>query len=100
MQTASYARLCNRLPGKRFIHHETVSMADYGRRKGKEAVVDRMLRWLPHYIGRYGDFTDETCRYWTMCRFLQNELGLSLADINRIGREQAERLKIAVQNVA
>ena len=46
LQTASYVRLCNTLPGQRFIHHETISMEEYGRRKGKEALVDQMLKMV------------------------------------------------------
>lgn len=96
LQTASYAKFCDNLLGQRFIHHETISMEDYSAQKGKGVLVDQMLKWIPHYIKRYGDFTDRIADYWTMCRFLQNELGMTLAEINELGQEQAKKIKIAV----
>ena len=92
MQTASYDNLCKKLPGKRFIHHETISMEEYSKKVGKEQMVDQMLEWLPKYINRFGPFTDKISDYWTICRFLKNELGLSLAQINNIGSKQAQEI--------
>lgn len=88
LQTKSYRSLCDSLPGKVFIDHESLGMEEYVKRHGQEALVEEMLSWLPEYVQRFGDFDEDIAGYWTACRFLQTEMGMSLDEINALAREQ------------
>ena len=86
-ETREYQGLCSRLPGGRFLHHSAITLDEYVQRSNRSAVVCELLEWIPVYVRTFGDFTPEAAEYWVICRFLRAELGLSLDDINRIGRE-------------
>lgn len=91
VETQSYRRLCDALPGGLFLHHESIGLEDYAGRSSKGAVTAQFLEWIPRYIARYGKFTEEVADYWTICAFLRNELGMTLDQINELGmREIAE----------
>lgn len=91
MQTKFYADLCSRMPGRRFIHHESVSLEDYAERHGRDHVIRQMLDWLPNYYLHFGAFTEATAPLWTIVRFLQAEMGLSLESVNTLAKSEAER---------
>ncbi|GAA1869823.1 hypothetical protein [Asanoa iriomotensis] len=89
VQTRSYAQLCERLPGKAFVHHESLKLSAYAETVGRSAAVREFVAWIPRYVGRFGDFTEERAQYWRVCTFLRVELGLSLREINEMGRRMA-----------
>ncbi|RDI48977.1 hypothetical protein [Nocardia mexicana] len=86
LQTREYTDLCeNRLPGGRFIHHRSISYADYGREQpSRETMIEQSLRWIPLYCARFGGFDADGARWWTMVRFLHDEMGYSLSDISAL----------------
>ncbi|SDM05806.1 hypothetical protein SAMN04488074_11622 [Lentzea albidocapillata subsp. violacea] len=85
VETGSYRRLCDALPGRRFINHESIGLEDYAGRSTKAVVSAQFLEWIPKYISRYGRFTEEVANHWTICQFLRTELGMSLDEINEMG---------------
>ncbi|MFC9433291.1 hypothetical protein [Nocardia sp. NPDC057030] len=91
LQTREYAELCeNRLPGGHFIHHRSISYDAYGQRQpSREAMIEQFLRWIPLYCARFGEFDAEGGRWWTMVRFLHEEMGHSLAEISALAPADA-----------
>jgi hypothetical protein len=85
-QRLLYAQLCKDLPGGKFIHHESLDLSDYAASVGHTEAVREFLDWIPRYVGRFGDFTEERAQYWRVCDFLRTEVGLSLDQINQLGR--------------
>ncbi|WP_049797306.1 hypothetical protein [Kribbella flavida] len=58
-ETRDYQQLCAELPTGRFLHHAGITLSEYA--------VDR-------------------ARHWVICTFLREELGMTLAEINQLGR--------------
>ncbi|WP_280264405.1 hypothetical protein [Nocardia wallacei] len=86
LQTREYTDLCeSRLPGGHFIHHRSISYADYGREQpSRETMIEQSLRWIPLYCTRFGGFDADGARWWTMVRFLHEEMGYSLDEISAL----------------
>jgi|GEM_PF-2857234 len=87
VQTQSYHLLCAGLPGGKYLHHESITPAAYSERVGGNEFAAEFLRWVPDYVQSFGDFTPERARHWTVISFLTSEVGMSLAEINALGRE-------------
>ncbi|MEY9928548.1 hypothetical protein ABH926_003187 [Catenulispora sp. GP43] len=85
LQTPDYAALCEALPGRRFIHHRSLSFREYTQMRSQEEIVDEFLGWIPEYVGRFGPFTAERAQYWSFCEFLMTARGITLDQINHIG---------------
>lgn len=88
LQTKFYQELCASLPGHRFIHHESIGLNGYAEIVGPGASVAKFLEWLPKYAELFGEFTKETAKYWVIVQFLQNELNMSLDEINQLGKRE------------
>lgn len=89
VQTSPYAELCEGLPGRMFIHHESIGMDEYASRVGAREAVRQFLEWIPDYTSRFGSFTQEAARHWSVVQFLQSELGMTLDQVNALVHEQA-----------
>lgn len=85
VQTRLYSAFCQTLPGKRFVNHESVAFEEYADRIGRDEAVAQFLSWIPDYVSTYGEFTPETAADWAVVRFLVEDLGLSLHDVNSLG---------------
>lgn len=94
LQTKEYEKLCMSLPGKKFIHHQTSSLEEYIQNKEPSEVIRNMLEWLPYYFYYFGVFTLERAKYWTIVKFLIEEVGLTLNEINKISKEEADKIFI------
>ncbi|WP_167381556.1 hypothetical protein [Microbacterium oxydans] len=93
LQTMSYEHLCSELPGKQFLHHESISPSGYYERVGDREFVREFIQWIPDYVQNFGPFTARSAALWTVANFLETEMGMSLSEINRFGRdEEAEVL--------
>ncbi|WP_448389279.1 hypothetical protein [Microbacterium aurum] len=91
LQTASYAELCRALPGAKFINHESISPRGYFNRVGDREFVRELVQWIPDYVHNFGPFTARSASFWTVADFLENEIGMSLEQINNFGEtEQPE----------
>jgi hypothetical protein len=85
LQTRAYEALCQDLPGKKFVHHQTISLIEYTQQQAdRHEVVKAMLDWIPRYRKYFGDFTEETAHYWLIVDFLIKNYGLTLDQINKI----------------
>lgn len=90
LQTREYRRLCEVcLPGAFFIEHRSLPYASYQQASPREQRVKEALGWLPLYHDVFGPFDAQALRYWTMARFLQDEMGMSLAEIAALCTETA-----------
>ncbi len=89
LQTREYRQLCEeRLPGRFFIHHRSLPYEDYQQRQpSREQMLEEALRWLPLYREEFGPFDESALPHWTMVRFLNQHLGLSLDDIAALEEE-------------
>ncbi|ADB33574.1 hypothetical protein Kfla_4554 [Kribbella flavida DSM 17836] len=85
-ETRDYQELCAALPTGRFLHHSGITLSEYAVLHDRRAVVSEMLAWIPTYVSRFGEFTPNRARHWVICTFLQEELGMTLAEINQLGR--------------
>ncbi|GAA3150636.1 hypothetical protein GCM10010466_47220 [Planomonospora alba] len=89
LQTKFYQQLCSSRSGRRFIHHESIGLNGYANIMGKGTSVKKFLEWLPKYVSHFGEFTERTAPHWVIVQFLMNELGMTLQEINEIGRREA-----------
>lgn len=89
LQTREYRELCEeRLPGRFFIHHRSLPYEDYQQgQPSREQALEEALCWLPLYRGEFGPFDEGALPHWTMVRFLNQHLGLSLDDIAALEAE-------------
>lgn len=87
VQTRDYELFCFSLPGKKFIHHNSGEFADFSQGKNKKEVIAHLLSWIPLYYFHFGEFTKESAMHWMIVKYLQDELKLSLFEINRIGKD-------------
>lgn len=85
VQTRFYFDLCEHLPGRRYIHHFTLSLHEYAEGKDRRTVVRELIDWIPAYVRRFGPFTEDRARYWSVCAFLTDEIGLTLQQVNELG---------------
>lgn len=85
LQTSSYRQLCASLPGKKFLDHESIDPLSYNERVGDAAFVREWVQWIPDYVQSFGPFTAEVAQDWNVVRFLQDELAMSLEQINEFG---------------
>lgn len=95
LQTREYRELCEeRLPGRFFIHHRSLPYEDYQQgQPSREKALGEALRWLPLYREEFGPFDKDALPHWTMVRFLNEHVGLSLDDIAALeAEEQGEQL--------
>ncbi|MEV4340985.1 hypothetical protein [Streptomyces sp. NPDC049590] len=82
LQTHEYQELCEqRLPGRRFIHHRSISYGAYQEAPGRATAAEEALRWIPLYTAAFGPFDEDAVPHWTIVRFLRDELGMSTAQI-------------------
>lgn len=86
VQTRNYSEFCKWLPGGKFIHHTSITPLEYEGIVGKDEFVTEFLKWIPDYVNNFGPFTDEAAKRWTVVQFLLNTLGMTLADINNLGK--------------
>jgi hypothetical protein len=84
LQTQAYFDLCAALPGKHFIHHNTVSLGEYTDLRSREEVITDLLDWIPHYVKTFGPFTEDAAKYWMIVTFLREEINLSLEAVNKL----------------
>ena len=89
LQTREYMALCQSLPGKKFIHHQTITLSEYAHTHDRTDIVKGMLDWLPNYYKHFGEFTERTSPYWVMVNFLSKELHLPLKEINLLASTRA-----------
>ncbi|MEE1940051.1 hypothetical protein V1L54_11695 [Streptomyces sp. TRM 70361] len=88
LQTAFYQKLCAALPGGRFLHHHPAPLGKYADQLGRRESVRRLLQWIPWYVAYFGGFSEETARYWVIVDLLRTRLGMSLEEINELGRRE------------
>jgi hypothetical protein len=89
LQTVAYGRLCASFPGKRFLHHESITPTGYYERVGDREFVREFVQWVPDYVQNFGPFTERSAALWTVTGFLESEMGMSLDEINAFGREES-----------
>lgn len=94
VQTKGYKQLCDDLPGRRFIHHESIMPKEYAVKVGNDEFVEEFMRWIPDYIHNFGPFTPQSAQHWTIANFLQDVVGLSLDEINEAGRSATPEVQI------
>lgn len=94
LQTGLYARLCRELPGGHFLHHESITPVEYHDRVGDDTFVREWVQWVPDYVQNFGPFVGEAARAWNVVVFLQNEMRLSLQEINDLGQSEAPSCRV------
>ena len=85
LQTRSYRELCRTFPGAKFLDHESIDPLAYNERVGESRFIREWVQWVPDYVQSFGRFTPETAQHWNVMIFLQDELGMSLDEINELG---------------
>ncbi|MCS0637452.1 hypothetical protein NX801_17635 [Streptomyces sp. LP05-1] len=85
LQTREYRALCEeRLPGRYFVHHRSVSYEEYQREPGREQAIEQALRWIPLYCAAFGPFDEGALPHWTIVRFLHQRMNMPLAEISAL----------------
>jgi hypothetical protein len=91
VQTRLYAQLCANLPGGTFVHHESLDLSEYVERFGQARAIREFVNWIPLYVSHFGEFTEKQAACWRVCGFLRDEVGMTLDQINDLGRIAATR---------
>lgn len=86
LQTRDYRELCSTLPGAKFLDHESIDPISYNERVGDSMFVKEWVQWVPDYVQNFGPFTEEAAEQWNVILFLRDEVGMSLDEINELGR--------------
>ena len=85
IQTRQYMKLCGRLPGKRFLHHQSLSFESYTSKKTyRKDNIKEMLAWIPLYVDNFGCFNLETGKYWKIVHYLNTSLNMSYDKIEKL----------------
>lgn len=84
METAEYATLCNKLHGRKFIHHSSSDYAEYFDAQAKKRTVDfeKGLAILSAYVLNYGPFRADRVGYWPLAEQLLKDTAWSLDEFN------------------
>ncbi|WMY72585.1 hypothetical protein RHD99_13960 [Buttiauxella selenatireducens] len=83
LQTREYRTLCEKkLPGQFFIEHRSMPYENYGQKADREKMIEEALRWIPIYRNTFGGFDAQSAPHWTMVRYLHEQLGMTLLEIN------------------
>jgi hypothetical protein len=84
LETQEYARLCERLQGRQFLHHTSNAYLscveesdDYLERK-----VDVQVEILGTYYLNYGEFSAEAVPYWCFANHLVDDCGWTVGQLN------------------
>lgn len=83
LQTRQYQKLCERLPGGGFVHHESLPYDEYRDQKSKDHLIDEILRWIVLYVANFGDFRADRVKHWFFASRVMDVLQLDLASLNR-----------------
>src|SRR3990167_4210662 len=78
LQTREYAAFCQALPGGDFIHHNSITLSEHAEQVSREATVQRLLDWIPHYLEHFGPFTEHSAPHWMIVTLLQQAFGYTL----------------------
>ncbi|MDN5896006.1 MAG: hypothetical protein L0H93_18515 [Nocardioides sp.] len=89
VETKYYFDLCSRLPGGSYMHHHAIGIEDYAAQLGKRETVQQFLSWIPLRVRLFGEFTADDKANWAVLEFLEDEVGLSLEQINELGKTHA-----------
>lgn len=87
VETKYYFDLCSRLPGGTYLHHHAIGIDSYAEQLGRRETVQQFVSWVPLRTRLFGDFTEADKPNWAVLEFLQDVVGLSLDDVNALGRE-------------
>jgi hypothetical protein len=90
LQTLQYAELCEKLPGKKFLHHSSVDYinkaipADDGREieMFSSFEIERLLSFFASYVYNFGSLEEPVMKYWPKAQLLQEAQDLSLQQFN------------------
>lgn len=89
LQTASYQRLCERLPGRRMMHHESLTFDEYKAGIPGPELVKEILSWLAFYVKTFGPLPDERVRYWFFIRMVKESMSITMTDLNQMAQNDA-----------
>ena len=86
LQTRYYPQICERLPGKRFVHHESMPFESYISEHEQQNLVHEILRWVPYYVKTFGDIQPTSMKYWWFFNTIIDVQKLELNKLNEMGR--------------
>jgi hypothetical protein len=90
LQTRYYPQICERLPGKRLVHHESMPFEDYvSEHEDQNKLVHEILRWVPYYVKTFGDIQPSAIRYWCFFGSVLEVQNLGLDKLNEIARNDS-----------
>ena len=84
LETVEYARLCDRLEGRRFIHHSSNIYARCAedRDAPEEYDLQHGVSILATYVLNYGAFEEDRIRYWPLAEHLVDNCGMTVPRLN------------------
>ncbi|AJQ97205.1 hypothetical protein YC6258_05175 [Gynuella sunshinyii YC6258] len=85
LQTSEYKTFCEEyLPGRRFIHHSSISKEDYQKDFdiSDRQFFEQQMSWLGYHNIFFGDYRETEMDHWKCTDFLYNSLNLSIDEIN------------------
>jgi len=87
LETRQYEELCQKLPNKKFIHHDSVTFKKY---VDSKATIDRAtdlknrLSWFASYYVNFGPFTPESISCWPLGLEIMKDKNISLDQLNQL----------------
>lgn len=87
LQTLSYQKLCLKLPGRKIIHHESLTFDDYKDEVPKKNLIDEVLRWMVLYVRNFGDMKEDRLKYWFFLSLVKKTINISLDELNRLAEQ-------------
>lgn len=89
LQTIQYQELMDKLPTKKFIHHSSNDYKDDAivNVSSIENEVNNEFSYLVSYVENFGNFTEESAKFWPMINSLMDVLKLDLESLNNYLRD-------------
>ena len=55
---------------------------------GRENAVAQLISWVADYVEEFGPFSTSAAQDWAVVEFLQEEVGMTLDEVDAIGRTE------------
>jgi len=84
METREYFALCEKLHGKRYVHHSSSDYEEFFNRDAKKRKpdVDRLIGILVAYVLNYGGFEERRVKYWPLAQRMMEQFHWDVDQLN------------------
>lgn len=99
LQTKQYQELMNSLPQKSFIHHSATAYDHIEKTiESQKEQINLWVSYLVSYVHNFGDFTEDTMRFWHIATNLCAQFDNDIKKLNHFLHEMANNSVHSVES--